>query len=63
MVLKEGNKFSNRYRTSADLAALKARINAAVKNINALMLTRVWQEPEYRIDVCYVTCGAYIKHL
>ena len=34
-----------------DLADLKARIIAAVKNIDAPMLTRVWQENEYRIDV------------
>jgi len=33
---------------------------AAVKNIDAPMLTRVWQELEYRIDVCCVTGGAYI---
>ena len=26
-------------------------------------LTRVWQEPEYRIDACRVTHGAYIEHL
>jgi hypothetical protein len=31
---------------------LKARIIAAMKNIDAPMLTRVWQELEYRIDVC-----------
>jgi hypothetical protein len=30
-----------------------------VKNIDALMLTRVWQELEYRIDVCRVTRGAH----
>jgi hypothetical protein len=46
-----------------DLADLKARIIAAVKNIDALMLTRVWQELEYRIDVCRVTRGAHIEHL
>jgi hypothetical protein len=34
-----------------DLADLKARIIAAAKNIDAPMLTRVWQELEYRIDV------------
>ena len=28
-----------------------------------LMLTRVWQEREYRIDVCRVTRGAHIEHL
>ena len=27
------------------------------------MLTRVWQELEYRIDVCRVTGGAHIEHL
>jgi hypothetical protein len=46
-----------------DLADLKARIIAAVNNIDAPMLTRVWQELEYRIDVCRVTRGAHIEHL
>jgi len=46
-----------------DLADLKARIIAAVKNIDAPMLTRVWQELEYRIDVRRVTRGAHIEHL
>jgi hypothetical protein len=41
---------------------LKARIIAAVENIDAPMLKRVWQELEYRIDVCRVTCGAHIEH-
>jgi hypothetical protein len=40
-----------------------ARIITAVKNIDAPMLTRVWQELEYRIDVCRVTRGAHIEHL
>jgi hypothetical protein len=34
-----------------------------VKNIDTPMLTRMWQELEYRIDVCRVTCGAHIEHL
>jgi hypothetical protein len=46
-----------------ELDDLKARIIAAVKNIDAPMLTRVWQELEYRIDVCRVTRGAHIEHL
>jgi arsenate reductase-like glutaredoxin family protein len=46
-----------------DLADLKARIIAAVKNIDASMLTHVWQELEYRIDVCRVTRGAHIESL
>ena len=27
------------------------------------MLTRVWQQLEYHIDVCFVTCGVHIEHL
>ena len=46
-----------------DLAELKPQIIAAVKNIDAPMLTLVWQELEYRIDVCRVTRGAHTKHL
>jgi hypothetical protein len=42
---------------------LKARIIAAVKNIDAPMLTRVRQELEYRIDVSRVTRGAHIEDL
>jgi hypothetical protein len=38
-------------------------IIAAVKTIDAAMLTLVWQELEYRIDVCRVTRGAHIKNL
>jgi len=46
-----------------DLADLKARIIAAVKNNDAPMFTRVWQELEYRIDACRVTRGAHIEYL
>jgi hypothetical protein len=42
---------------------LTARIFAAVNNIDAPMLTRVWQEFEYRIDVFRVSRGALIEHL
>jgi hypothetical protein len=31
--------------------------------VPTLMLTRVWQQLEYRIDVCRVTPGAHIEHL
>jgi len=54
------SKQRNRLR---NLAELKSRIITAVKNIDAPMLTRVWQELEYRIDVCRVTRGAHSKHL
>jgi hypothetical protein len=40
-----------------------ARIIAAVKNVDAPMLTRVWQELEYRIYMCRVTRGEHIEPL
>jgi hypothetical protein len=46
-----------------DLADIKRRIIAAVKNIDAPMLTCLWQELEYRVNVCHVTRGANIEHL
>jgi hypothetical protein len=46
-----------------NLADLKARIIVAVKNIDAPMLTRVWQELEYRIDVYHANRSAHIEHL
>jgi hypothetical protein len=52
-----------RLQTRRDLADLKARIIAAVKNIDAPMLMRVWQELEYCIDMCRVTRGVQIEQL
>jgi len=46
-----------------DFADLKAKIIAAVKNSDARMLMRVWQEIDYRINVCHVTRGAHMEHL
>ena len=46
-----------------DLADLKARNISAVKYIDTPMLTRVWQELEYRIDVCRFTRVAHIEYL
>jgi len=42
---------------------IKAQIITAVKNIDAPMLTRLWQELEYHIDVCRVTRDAHIEHI
>jgi hypothetical protein len=30
---------------------------------NRDMLTRVWNEVDYRIDVCHITKGGHIEHL
>jgi len=46
-----------------DLADLKARIIAAVKDLDAPMLTRVWQELEYRISMCAVSPVVHISNI
>ncbi|PSN43273.1 hypothetical protein C0J52_11470, partial [Blattella germanica] len=38
-------------------------LKQAVASVDADMLQRVWDELDYRIDVCRVTRGAHIKHL
>ena len=45
-----------------DLAELRERITDAFVGIDLGMLGRVWQELEYRIDVCRITKGAHIEH-
>jgi hypothetical protein len=35
----------------------------AVAAIDGQMLQRVWQELDYRIDICRVTNGGLIEHL
>jgi hypothetical protein len=39
---------------------LRNRITAAVARADRDMLTRVWNEMDYRIDVCRITKGEYI---
>jgi hypothetical protein len=46
-----------------DLPELRLRIVDAVATIDVHMLERVWQELDYRIDVCRVTKGGHIEHL
>jgi len=42
---------------------LKVRIRAAIETITAVMLQTVWNELDYRVDVCRITKGAHIEHL
>jgi hypothetical protein len=51
------------HRHDIQVLATHARIIATVKNIDAPMLTRVWQGLEYCIDVYRVTRGAHIEHV
>jgi hypothetical protein len=46
-----------------DLPQLQQRIVEAVAAIDCEILQRVWQELDYRIDVCRTTKGRYIEHL
>jgi hypothetical protein len=45
------------------ISDLKNRIEVAVATITPDLLIRVWQELDYRLDVCRVTKGAHIEHL
>jgi len=42
---------------------LKVRIITAIETITAYMLQTVWNELDYRVDVCRITKGAHIEHL
>jgi hypothetical protein len=48
---------------SRDLPQLQRRIVEAVTAIDRQMLQCVWQELDYRIDICHVTKGGHIEHL
>jgi hypothetical protein len=47
----------------ANLRDLRNRITAAVALVHRDMLTRVWDEMDYRIDVCRISKGGYIEYL
>ena len=47
----------------ANLQDLRNRITAAVALVDRDMLTRVWNEMDYRIDVCRITKGGHIERL
>jgi len=39
------------------------RIRTAIESITADMRQTVWNELDFRIDVCRITKGAHIQHL
>ena len=45
------------------LNELKQRITTSVANVDEDMLTSVWTELDYHIDICHVTKGSHIEHL
>ncbi|KAJ4438148.1 hypothetical protein ANN_14087 [Periplaneta americana] len=42
---------------------LRVRITEAIALVDGPMLQRIWQEIDYRLDVCRVTQGAHIEHI
>jgi len=46
-----------------DLPQLRQRIVEAVAAIDCQILQHVWQELDYRIDICRVTKGGHTEHL
>ena len=47
----------------ASIPELKVRIRTAIETITADMLQTVWNELDYRVDVCRITKGSHIEHL
>jgi len=47
----------------ASIPELKVRIRIAIETITADMLQTVWNELDYRVDVCRITKGAYKIHI
>jgi hypothetical protein len=48
---------------SSDIDDLKRRITEAVAAVTCDTLRRVWEELDYRFDICHVTRGAHIECL
>ena len=47
----------------ACISELKVRIRITIETITTEMLQTVWNELDYRVDVCRITKGAHIEHL
>jgi len=50
-------------RCAVVIPELKVRIRTATETITADMLQTVWNEINFRVDVCRITKGAHIEHL
>jgi len=47
----------------ASIPEVEVRIRTAIETITADMLQTVWNELDYRVDVCRITKGAYTEQL
>ena len=46
-----------------DLPELGTRVIKAFQQINSDMLRRVWDEHDYRLDICIITRGKHMEHM
>jgi len=49
--------------SSHNIPELKVRIRIAIETITADMLQTVWNELDYRVDVCRITKGAPVRYV
>jgi len=47
----------------ANIPEPKVRISTAIQTVTSDMLQTVWNELDYRVEVCRITKGARIEHL
>jgi len=47
----------------ASIPEMKVRIRNTIETVTADMLQTVWNELDYRVDVCRITEGVHIEHL
>ena len=47
----------------AVIPEMKVRIRTAIETITTDMLQTVWNELDYRVDVCRITKGSHIEQL
>ena len=50
-------------RCAVVIPELKVRIRTPTETITTDMLQTVWNELDFRVDVCRITKGAHIEHL
>ena len=59
----EGGMQSFKRQGACCIPELKVRIRTVTETITADMLQTVWNELDYRVDVCRITKSAHIEHL
>ena len=61
-LIEQNSKFLLR-TLQVPIQEMKVRIRTVIETITADMLQTVWNELDYRVDVCRITKGSHIEHL